>query len=144
MSKIDGGLRSEFRKHLPQFDWVSIESNTGVRGIPDSNYCRNGIEGWIEYKTTSGWAVTLAPEQIGWIARRVRCGGRVWIAVRRRHAGGPRLGPPVDELWLLPGELAVQARTGGLRPLSGHPRVASYAGGPSRWNWAAVAARLVI
>ena len=143
MTKIDGGLRSLFRANLPQFHWQSVETGLTGLGVPDSNFCAaGGIEGWVEYKQTDGWAVTLRPEQVGWLTRRARLGGRVWVAVRRCHTGGPRLGPPVDQLWLVPGRLAVAAATGGLR----HPAVAGdalqWAGGPARWPWPVVGAAL--
>lgn len=140
---VDAGLRPLFRQHLPQFDWQSVETGGTGRGCPDSNFCVRGVEGWIEYKSTDGYEVSLRPEQIGWIARRVRHGGRVWIAVRRRNAGGPRRGPPCDELWLLPGGIAVQARQGGLRDPLVVRRAVVWRGGPGRWDWPAVAGRLL-
>jgi hypothetical protein len=39
----------------------------------------------------------------------------------------------VDELWLIPGALVVQAKVGGLRPL--HNVALHWGGGPSRWPW---------
>lgn len=147
---IDDGLRSLFRENLPDFDWQSVETGGTGRGIPDSNFCakpllphHSGYEGWIEYKSTDGYAVALRPEQTGWITRRVRFGGRVWIAVRRRHGGGPRLGDPVDELHLIPGGLAVAARVGGLRAPPVLRAARCWHGGPGRgWDWRAVAAAL--
>ncbi len=147
---IDGGLRPLFRANMPQFMWTSIETGGTGKGISDSNYlAAGGVEGWIEYKITDGWAVTLEPEQIGFIERRVRLGGRTWIAVRRQTDGGPR-SPSADELWLIPGVLARPARLGGLRcpevqaaclrPVLGGG--ATYDGGPARWDWADVARRL--
>jgi hypothetical protein len=144
MSKIDGDLRPLFRRWIPHFDWTSIESGTTGGGIPDSNACYRGTELWIEYKQTAGHAVTLRPEQVGWIARRVRHGGRVWIAVRRRHDGGPRLGDSTDELWLLPGALATAAKAGGLRSPEVVARARVWRGGPGGgWDWRAIAAALV-
>lgn len=136
---VDDGLRPIFREHLLGFDWQSIETGGTGSGVPDSNYCSKGREGWIEYKATEGWAVTLEPEQIGWICRRVRYGGRVWIGVRRRNDGGPRRGAPVDELWLIPGKFAKEARIGGLRAMASLPGVSHWGGGPSRWDWVMVA-----
>ncbi len=135
MSKVDDGLRPIFRDHLPKFDWQSIETPITGSGVPDSNYCRNGREGWIEYKATKGYAVTLEPEQIGWICRRVRHGGRVWIAVRRRSSAGPRKGTAVDELWIIPGVLAKKAKIEGLRGLRFWPTVEHWSGGPTKWDW---------
>jgi len=100
VSKINGGLRQLFRAKLPGFDWVSIESGSTGGGIPDSNYCVRtnditGIEGWIEHKQTDGWAVTLRPEQVGWIARRVAlrrsgvgCGAAAYIGRPTAGRGG--------------------------------------------------------
>ena len=142
MSKIDGGLRALFREHLPQFDWQSIESGLTGGGIPDSNFCRDGVEGWIEFKQTPGHAVTLKPEQVGWIARRVRRGGRVWIAVRQKAPSGPRT-EARDALWLIPGRHAPQAKMGGLRAVETLPGVADWHHGPACWDWQAVADVLV-
>ena len=95
----------------------------------------------MEYKQTGGWTVPLRPEQIGWIARRVRHGGRVHVAVRQQAPAGP-LRDARDVLWLVPGSLAVRARAEGLRPLDGAPGVHCWHGGPARWDWRAVAALL--
>lgn len=139
MSDIDGGLRKLFRDHLPQLHWTSIETGGTGQGVADSNYLApGGREGWVEYKQTEGWTVTLRPEQVSWLDRRHRLGGRAWIAVRRRAKAGPRRGPPVDELHVFHAGLAREAKSGGLR----HPEVAAAAlvlrGGPSRWDWVAV------
>lgn len=99
-----------------------------------------GIEGWVECKATDGWTVDLDRHQSGWLFRRARLGGRAWVAVRRRHGGGPRRGPPVDELWMVPAALARQARAHGLRGAGDCWRTA---GGPARWDWAGVAGRLL-
>lgn len=146
---IDGGLRALFRKNLPSFDWCSVESASTGGGIPDSNFCTRvtgirdyGVEAWVEFKQTPGCAVTLRPAQVGWIARRVRCGGRVHIAVRQQAPAGPRR-QARDALWLVPGRLAVLARTGGLKALEREPGVLVWGDGPASWDWAAVAAALV-
>lgn len=147
---VDDGMRPLFRKHIPHFHWQSIETGGTGQGIPDSNFCAPpltplgpGFEGWIEYKATEHWSVDLLPEQIGWLMRRARTGGRVWIAVRRRHDGGPRLGPPVDELYVFPGALAKVAKAGGgLRAPDVQRATRRWQGGPLRWDWRAVAALL--
>jgi hypothetical protein len=141
-AKPDAGLRPLFRQHLLQFDWCSVESGLTGRGIPDSNYCREGVEGWVEFKTTPGWTVPLRPEQVGWIARRCRHGGRVWVAVRQLHPGGPRQ-PARDSLWLIPGQLAMDAKAHGLRPFLAARSGLRWDGGPGGWDWRAVAAALV-
>lgn len=142
MAKIDGGLRALFRARVPG-DWTSIESGTTGGGIPDSNFCIRGVEGWIEYKQTTGHVVTLRPEQTGWLTRRARNGGRVFVAIRQQAPAGPRRAAR-DALWLVPGRLAVQARSEGLRGLAGAPGVRTWHGGPGAgWDWQAVAAALV-
>lgn len=145
-SKPDDGLRAIFKQHLEQrgFHMQSIETGGTGAGIPDTNGCRDGVDFWIEYKATAHWSVTLKPEQVGWIERRIRVGGRVLIAVRRRHEGGVRLGPAVDELYLFSGEHARTAKTAGLRQLIEQDRLlGTWIGGPSRWDWDRVANLLV-
>jgi hypothetical protein len=122
----DGGLRPLFKKHIPEGDWVSVETWSTGRGVPDLNYCINGHEGWIELKTTEGWAVTVRPEQVAWIERRLRAGGRVFLAVRRKR----------HELWLLAGEDARALMLHGLKALN--PLYRSDMEGPSRWNWSLI------
>src|SRR6266699_154364 len=103
---IDGGLRKIFRKHLPKFHWLSVETGLTEQGVPDSNFCIDGREGWVEFKLTSANKVTFRSEQIGWLLRRSRAGGRTYIAVRYHPPGGPRRGPPRDALYIYPGAAA--------------------------------------
>lgn len=131
---IDGGLRKLFRQHLPAFHWVSVETGLTEQGVPDSNYCSEGSEGWIEFKKTSTNKVPLRSEQVGWLMRRSRAGGRAFIAVRYHHAGGPLKGPAVDRLLLFPGSAARQVLFSGLRNMP----IIETGGGPMRWDWAAV------
>ena len=129
---IDGGLRGEFRRRLRNgWHWQSIENLVGL-GVPDSNYCCDGVEGWVEYKQTEGWACTLRKEQVGWISERIRRGGRVFIAVRRKHSGGPRKGLAVDELWIFKGEHASILKKEGIRSVD---PVYYGQGGPANWDW---------
>lgn len=132
---IDDGLRRLFHTNLRSFHWQAIESGLTGGGIPDSNYCIAGIEGWVEHKSTGTNKVPIAPDQVGWHLRRARAGGRTFIAVRHRHAGGPRLGPPVDRLYLYQGVKAKELLLTGLinRPLD------YWSGGPSVWDWEKVA-----
>jgi hypothetical protein len=134
MSDDDGGLRPLFKEHLPHFDWQSIETGGTGKGVPDSNFCHLGAEGWIEFKQTEAYAVTLKPEQVGWHDRRARHGGYTFIAVRRWHDGGPRKGVAVDELWLLSGAAAAVAKSQGLRREARYI-LGIWEGGPSRWGW---------
>jgi hypothetical protein len=79
----DGNLRPLFQRYLPQFHIQPIEVGALGRGIPDANYCGEGVEGWIEFKSaTHDRPPRMEPEQIGWIHERRRFGGRVFIAVR--------------------------------------------------------------
>lgn len=138
---IDGGLRGLFQEKLRVgWHWQSIETGGTGRGVPDSNFCTRGIEGWVEYKKTDGWTVDLRTEQVGWLMERSARGGRCFVAVRRKNQGGPRRGDPVDELWLYPGRLARQLRIHGLR--LEEPPAYIGDGGPTSWDWSRVAAVL--
>jgi hypothetical protein len=121
---VDGGLRGLFRAKLPGH-WQSIESGLTGTGTPDANYCIDGIEGWVEFKATKGWKVTMRPGQIGWIFKRTLHGGRVWIAIRRKE----------DELWLVPGALVRVLAREGLRDFAG---AYVWKGGPRLWDWPAI------
>lgn len=132
----DGGLRPLFRQHLrDQAHWQSIEVGLIAAGVPDSNVClMPGREVWVEMKQTSSWAVGVRTEQIGWHKHRIRMGGRTFVATRRRHDGGPRKGPAVDELWLCSGNYLGMISSGGLQ----HPDInwsGVWSGGPTQWNW---------
>lgn len=146
---IDGGLRPIFRQHLREFHWTSIETGGTGQGIADSNYLHSGgIEGWVEYKLTDTMRIKETeswPFQVSWLFRRARLGGRATVAVRRRHAGGPRLGAPVDELWLVPGAHAPLLRAEGLAAFAELPFRGAHrmAGGPALWDWPAVARALL-
>jgi len=137
---MDGGLRQLFRKHIVGVDWVSIESGSTGSGIPDLNACYKGIEFWVECKQTSGHTVTLSPLQVGWILRRVRHHGRVWIAVRQKAQRGPRR-EPRDVLWLIPGHGAMLAKEHGLA--ANIDGMEDYHGGPSKWPWQSIASKLI-
>lgn len=146
---IDGGLRPLFRQNLRQFMWTSIETGSTHSGVPDSHYICDGASGFAEFKQTDANRIkSLNPFQAAWLSRYARCGGRAWIACRRRHHGGPRLGDPVDELWMVPGILARELRAGGLLSLAGTPLLrdenwlAGAPGGPARWPWDRVAVLL--
>lgn len=128
----DGGLRQIFRKHLPDFHWQGVETGSTGRGIPDDNYCCRSVEGWVEGKATSGNKIDMRPEQVGWIERRRRAGGRVFIAVRRQTQTGPRRGPATDGLYLFPGE---EARALADNGLLGSKPILVCAGGPASWPW---------
>lgn len=133
----DGGLRPLFLERLREgIHWQSVETGSIASGVPDSNYCaRGGIEGWVEYKQTEAWAVKFREGQTAWARRRASVGGRVFLAVRRRHSGGPRIGDPVDELWVYLGQDSHLVEKYGLR---GATPLVKTEGGPSRWDWSRV------
>lgn len=128
---MDGGLRKIFRARLPQVDWQSVETAMTGGGVPDANYCVDGFEGWIEYKKTSAWAVRVRSDQVGWIERRLRHGGRVLVAVRRQR-------DDADELWLLWGRAIRSIEERGLRAPYPPNLIGAWPGGPGRWDWDAV------
>jgi hypothetical protein len=117
----------------------AIESWSTGQGVPDMNLCLEGSEVWIENKQTSAWALAhpLTPEQVGWIERRARAGGRVFIAVRRQCAAGIRRGPAVDELYIFRPDCArALAATNSIKDIP--PSLGPFGGGPSRWDWVAI------
>jgi hypothetical protein len=77
------------RRNLPRpEDRVNfVEGN--ISGMPDVNYCMDGVEGWIELKAPPlpkrdrtalmSYGHKLKPMQIRWIKRQLRAGGRVFI-----------------------------------------------------------------
>lgn len=131
----DGNLRKLFQKHLPEAHWQAVESFSTGQGMPDANYCfPGGAEGWIENKQTSGWTVDMRPEQIAWLERRSRLGGRTFIAVRRQVPTGPRRGAAVDGLWLYLGSQARELASRGLKNPKDEP-LFKWSGGPANWNW---------
>jgi len=118
----DGELRKIFRKHLRGFDLQAIETGSTGGGVPDQNYCKNHIEGWVEGKACSHWRITIRPMQVGWAERRIRHGGRVFVAVRR-----------VDvELWMFHGSLMRALQDARIDAL---PNLGHWTGGAARWDW---------
>jgi hypothetical protein len=99
--------------------------------VPDSNGCFDGAEFWVEFKRTAEWTCPLRPEQVGWIFRRAREGGRVFVATRRHCEAGPRR-PAADELWIHHGIHARELKAGGLRAV---PPLMHATGGPRAWSW---------
>lgn len=131
----DGGLGTLFQKHLPTYDWQRIESGGTGGGIPDLNGCKDGIECWIENKfIRSGEKICFETEQPGWIERRIRHGGRVFICVRRLVPAGPRRGAAVDQVRLYKGD--------SVRALMEHPGevvpLVCGVGGPTGWPWVSI------
>jgi hypothetical protein len=132
----DGGLRKLFQQHIPAAHWQPIETWSTGQGVPDLNGCLDGIEFWIELKLTTAYAVSIRPHQIAWAERRLRAGGRVFLAVRRKADAGPRKGQAIDELWLFPGSAMRLVSSYGL--LGNYASSLMQGGGPARWPWAAI------
>ena len=117
---MDGHLRRLFRQNLSHAQWTSIESGATAAGIPDSEFCfPGGIQGWIEFKKARGLTVGLRPEQVAWLMRRSRMGGRCFVAVRRDQ-----------ELRLFAGYQAIMLRDQGLRVNA----IGHWIGSPWRWH----------
>lgn len=130
----DGGLRQIIQDHLKMVDWCPIETGASAPGVPDLNGCVEGVELWIECKTTASHTIKFRPMQPGWLSRRHRHGGTVWVAARRVHVGGRYRGPPVDELWLYHGSQVLElADVRGRMDLIDPYHI--FYGGPSRWEW---------
>jgi len=134
---IDGSLRKIFRVKFAEAHWNSVETGMTGLGIPDSEYCfppsRTGLEGasgWVEFKLTHANKVRISPEQVAWAERRVRVGGRCWMAVRQTALAGPRR-TARDALFLYWGTQVRAVLQNGLveRPWG------RWEGGPARWNW---------
>lgn len=140
---IDGGLRKLFIKHLPAVHWQAIETwITGAGGVPDLNGCKSGVEFWIECKQTKTDRVKLRPEQVGWIEKRMRNGGRCFVAVRQHWPASARKAP-CDRLWLLSGLAARPLASGsGLASLTGTFVLGSWHNGPAAWDWPVIGLKL--
>jgi len=113
--------------------WTTIETGRAQAGVPDTNYLtRDGVEGWVECKATAANMVKFESEQIGWLHRRARYGGRAFVAVRKQHAGGRRLGLSCDELHVVHCKWIMEFAAHGLA----HRRVIHVGSdGPARWDW---------
>lgn len=136
----DGGLRQLLRTHLPDLFWQAVEVSGVGRGVPDSYYCGRredgvGRSGWVEFKGTETTRIKFELGQVAWHDRHARQGGTSYIAIRRQHAGGPRRGPPADELYIYPSSRALELDRLGL--LTPAPLVLLQ-GGVRHWDWAAV------
>ena len=98
----DGGLRRRMHGALKRVHWQAMELGVMGAGCPDTNGCWQGSDFWVECKQVSaeGGLVPLLPEQVGWIARRCRAGGRAFILTWLHHEGGARKGERVSRLVL--------------------------------------------
>lgn len=123
-AKADHGLRALFFENIPKAQWTAIETAPVSIGVPDSEYAMQGVTGWIEFKYAKYWRVKFSSaEQIGWITRRSRLGGRVWIAVQRAE----------DELWMIPGSVVELLASDGLQSVCARSRTFF-----KPWNWSQV------
>lgn len=82
-------------------------------------------------KKVNGWRVNFEPEQIGWLERRSRVGGRVFVAARRQ--GAP------ETFWLYKGTDARLLVGVSLREVQ--PLILT-SGRPALWPWPLIEARL--
>jgi hypothetical protein len=129
----DGGLRLMFRQRFPRWMWTPIETST-MLGVADSHYLApNGVEGWVEYKSTDTLRVTFRPAQPAWLDRRAKLGGRTTIAIRRRPSARKFAG--LDELYLVDGAHAVALWRSTLDQV---PAVCVGAHGARSWDWKAI------
>jgi hypothetical protein len=130
---IDGGLRKLFHSSLKGFHWQAVETGLTGAGVPDSNFCKGGIEGWIEHKQTDAMAIKVKGAQVGWIEQRLRHGGRVFVAVRQTTTAGPRKGSARDGLWLYHGSAIRRLYEVGLKHQD--QRLGYWPGPPNKWDW---------
>lgn len=60
-----------------------VESHATANGIPDTNFCVNGVEGWVELKfVRNNDKIKVRPSQWVWAKRRIAAGGTVYFLVR--------------------------------------------------------------
>lgn len=126
MSERDGDLRKIFKKKLPQVDWQAVELGALGSGVPDTNFCHEGVEGWVEFKKLNKNGIDLRPEQIGWIKNRIRHGGLVKVALRM-----PDL---ADMLLIFDGSMVTDFVSKSLNENMHHVR-GDFIGGPKKWEW---------
>ncbi len=140
---IDGGLRAKLIAGIPRAHWQAVETAAG-QGVPDANGCLGGVEFWVECKRITGGSEFCdhppTPEQVAWLERRERHGGRTFVAIRRYHAGGPRLGQRADTLYLMRGSWV---RTLLLDGISACRLLGTWEGGAARWRWSEIEKALV-
>jgi len=77
LKKAESKLYQRIKKHIKDAHFQRIETST-IQGVPDINYCIEGVEGWIELKVSRG---KLSRFQKVWIYTRLKHGGRVFILV---------------------------------------------------------------
>ena len=82
-------LWKQIRNKLNNFFIQRIETQI-ERGIPDVHYCVNGVSGWIEGKylktpkrDNTKVKLKITVEQLAWHRTYNRCGGKVFILVKK-------------------------------------------------------------
>jgi hypothetical protein len=118
----DGELRKIFRKHVRGFDLLAVETGGTSSGVPDLNYAKMGIEGWIENKKADHWRCTIRPMQVGWCERRLLHNPRVFCAVRRN----------LDELWFYHASKMRELKSARLDEVQ---CLGCWTGGAAKWDW---------
>lgn len=73
------------REQLDPPHWERVENSASGGGMPDLNWCWNGVEGWLELKHRSAPPVE---EDTDVVIDTVTAGQRLWW--RERHAAGGR------------------------------------------------------
>jgi len=99
-------LKQKLKKRGLQ--WQRIEDGCSL-GIPDINFCYEGMDTWIEAKCLQEWPkrektgvrVTLRPEQVLWLEDRVNAGGRAFVCVQVAR-----------DVMLFPGDFAAGLKAG--------------------------------
>lgn len=135
--RVDDGLRSLLHQNLPSFHWVAVETGFTMKGVPDSNACSDGVEFWVESKSCkSGWKPRIDPFQVSWHERRLRMGGRTFVAVRRRVAK-----EGCDDLILFHGSRIRSLLEYGMRDAP--PLLRCPGRRPSDWDWKSIADTLL-
>lgn len=127
----DGGLRPIFRNKLPHIFWTTVETGSTQLGVPDSHGIYKAVPFWIEFKWTEANAISFKPEQIGWLLRYHRSGGRCFVGIRQLCDAGPRR-PARDNLYIFAGTMAPMLQNYGLSNLK---PLGSWMGGPANWDW---------
>ena len=72
-------------------DVSQIESHATSPGIPDTNYCISGAEGWIELKNSAGGKnFVVRDTQKVWFRKRIRAGASRLFIFWRHEIDGQR------------------------------------------------------
>jgi hypothetical protein len=136
----DNGLRRIVQQHLKKPDWLWTPIETGVTqaGVPDSFWAHEDTRtsGWIEHKSTNGWAVEVRPHQVGWVERHVRAGVHCTFMIRAGGVGSTR--ERGDSLWVVAGWAVRELAANGLGDLPKKAILGFWAGPPAEWNWRVV------